>query len=152
KASAGTLAVNRILADNLRISSGTLVINTNGAANGASSINTLTTIANTHWDLGDNDLRVTTTPQSVIERKVIVARAGGTWTGKGIGSSAARANVACTTSLGVISGADYLLVNSGTFDGFAVNANDTLVKYTWNGDANFSGTVNFDDYVRVDIG
>jgi hypothetical protein len=26
------------------------------------------------------------------------------------------------------------------------------VKYTWNGDTNFSGTVDFDDYVRTDIG
>ena len=29
---------------------------------------------------------------------------------------------------------------------------DVLVKYTWNGDTNFSGTVNFDDYVRIDVG
>jgi hypothetical protein len=26
------------------------------------------------------------------------------------------------------------------------------VKYTWNGDTNFSGDVDFDDYVRTDVG
>ena len=31
-------------------------------------------------------------------------------------------------------------------------ATDTLVKYTWNGDADFNGVVNFDDYVRTDVG
>jgi hypothetical protein len=27
-----------------------------------------------------------------------------------------------------------------------------LIKYTWNGDTNLDGVVNFDDYVRVDVG
>ena len=41
---------------------------------------------------------------------------------------------------------------NGTFSGQAYTATDTLVKYTWNGDTDFSGSVDFDDYVRIDVG
>src|SRR5205823_4656108 len=41
---------------------------------------------------------------------------------------------------------------SQSFDGFAVADSDVLVKYTWYGDTDFNGRVNFDDYVRTDNG
>src|SRR4029079_19098706 len=56
------------------------------------------------------------------------------------------------TTLGVLSGAEYLAANGGTFDGSEVAASDVLVKYTWYGDSDFNGRVNFDDYVRTDNG
>src|SRR4029077_19936191 len=58
------------------------------------------------------------------------------------------------TNLGILSGAEYTAIGGGigTFAGQPYSGTDTLVKYTWNGDTNFSGTVNFDDYVRVDVG
>ena len=34
--------------------------------------------------------------------------------------------------------------------GETVTGNDTLVKYTYGGDANFDGTLNGDDYFRID--
>jgi hypothetical protein len=56
-------------------------------------------------------------------------------------------------NLGVISGAEYSSVGgAGTFAGRSYAASDTLVKYTLNGDTNFSGTVTLHDYVRTDIG
>ena len=56
------------------------------------------------------------------------------------------------TTLGVLSGAEYIAVNSGTFDGIAVNPTDVLVRYTYYGDTDFNGIVNFDDYSRIDNG
>ena len=38
------------------------------------------------------------------------------------------------------------------FVGRSVNANDVLVRFTFYGDADLNGTVNFDDYVRTDNG
>ena len=38
------------------------------------------------------------------------------------------------------------------FEGFSVADTDVLVKYTWYGDTDFNGKVNFDDYVRTDNG
>ena len=103
-------------------------------------------------DVVDKDMIVgSATPMSQVEGYVASARTGGTWTGAGVTSSTAAANA--TTGIGVISGAEYTSVGgSGQFDGHAYSAGDTLVKYTWNGDANFSGTVSFDDYVKIDTG
>src|SRR5262249_20049879 len=106
-------------------------------------------------DLADNDLIVTTTARSTVERYLQGARNGGGWDGGGgIGSAAARATANHSTTLGSMSGAEYLSVYGAgaTFDTFAVAATDTLVKYTWYGDADFNGEVNFDDYVRADAG
>jgi hypothetical protein len=41
---------------------------------------------------------------------------------------------------------------SATFDGEAIDATAVLVKYTYYGDTDFNGRVNFDDYVRTDAG
>src|SRR5205823_13539012 len=42
--------------------------------------------------------------------------------------------------------------NGAPFDGQAIDASTVLVKYTWYGDTDFNGRVNFDDYVRTDNG
>jgi hypothetical protein len=68
-------------------------------------------------------------------------------------SSAARTQTNHATMLGVLSGAEYSSVGgAGTFAGRSYADSDTLVKYTWNGDTDFNGVVNFDDYVRTDNG
>src|SRR4051812_42789557 len=41
---------------------------------------------------------------------------------------------------------------STTFAGEAIDSTAVLVKYTYYGDADFNGIVNFDDYVRTDDG
>ena len=40
----------------------------------------------------------------------------------------------------------------GTFNGLPYTATDTLVKYTYYGDTDFNGVINFDDYSRTDSG
>jgi hypothetical protein len=83
----------------------------------------------------------------------VTARAGGAWTGNGITSSTARQPPNHNTTLGVLSGAEYSSVGgTGTFSGQSYAAGDTLVKYTYYGDTDFNGKVNFDDYVRTDNG
>src|SRR5204862_8349826 len=71
-----------------------------------------------------------------------------------VASSAAKNNANHNTTLGVLSGAEYSGANGGTtsFNGRAFAPTDTPVKYTYYGDTDFNGRVNFDDYVRTDNG
>src|SRR3954451_4951678 len=41
---------------------------------------------------------------------------------------------------------------TATFDGEALDSTAVVVKYTYYGDTDFNGKVNFDDYVRTDNG
>jgi autotransporter-associated beta strand protein len=123
--------------------------------NGAVAVTSLNLAATALLDVNDNDLVIgSATSKTTIESYVRTARNDGAWTGPGLTSSAARENPAGNANLGVLSGAEYSAFGggTGTFGGKPYTAGDTLVKYTWNGDTNFSGTVNFDDYVRVDVG
>jgi hypothetical protein len=53
--------------------------------------------------------------------------------------------------LGVISGAEYSSVGgNGTFASQAYVNTDSLIKYTYYGDANFNGKVDGGDYSRID--
>jgi hypothetical protein len=47
---------------------------------------------------------------------------------------------------------DYLELGYTSFNGDPIDATAVLVKYTYYGDADFSGTIDFDDYVRIDGG
>jgi hypothetical protein len=108
-------------------------------------------------DLNDNDMIVGAgTSTAAVAALVASARntpSSGAWLGSGITSSAARANANHATSLGVISGGDYIAAqSSSSFDGLSIADSDTLVKYTYSGDTDLNGQVNFDDYVRTDNG
>ena len=119
----------------------------------AQKLASLTIAAGTGFvDVNDNDLVVTNlTPKATIEGYVHDGRNNGAWTGSGITSSSARA--LATTGVGVLSGAEYSSVGgTGNFSNQPYAADDTLVKYTWNGDANFDGRITFDDYVKIDTG
>jgi hypothetical protein len=130
---------------------GTATILLDGSPAATSLVGTLSLAGGT-LDLNDNDLIATTTSKSSVEAAVAAARNFGAWDQPGITSSAARNNPNGSTGLGVLSGQEYLAMGGGSFDGFAVSPTDVLVKYTWNGDVNLNGVVNFDDYVRIDIG
>ena len=155
-ASGGTLVADHIRQGTLAISSaGSVSINTNGGNSGMSRLDSLSIGPNASLDLADNDLIVgNSTSKSAIEAYVATARHNGAWdTTGGITSTAAKNRSGGITGLGVMSGAEYAsITGSTTFDGQVVASGDTLVKYTYNGDANFSGTITFDDYVRLDIG
>jgi hypothetical protein len=110
------------------------------------------------FDLFDNDLVIdytTSTPAVAVQGWVNSARGpGGTWTGFGLTSSGARLASPPNTTLGVLEGADYIGVHGAgaTFTGETVDTTMVLVKYTYYGDTDFNGFVDFDDYVRTDAG
>ena len=117
----------------------------------------LTLGAGATLDLNDNDMIVdynVTSPITSIQAAINSARAGGAWTGLGITSSSAKNNASHNTTLGVLESAqfDSLYTPTTPFDGIDPDATAVLVKYTYYGDANFSGTVTFDDYVKIDTG
>jgi autotransporter-associated beta strand protein len=119
-------------------------------------------------DLGSNDMIVHSgangeTVLPVIVSSVALGRAAdGSWTGNGITSSAA-ASAPSTTALGVIlndtNASSFDPVARGTlsgtgimssFDGQAVADGDVLIKYTFVGDADLSGTITSADYAQID--
>jgi len=119
-------------------------------------------------DLSANDMIVQSgvngeTVLPTIASEIALGRgANGLWTGNGITSSAAASSPA-TMALGVIlndTNASNLnpttramLSGTGimsTFDGQPVNDGDVLVKYTYVGDADLSGTVTAADYLQID--
>jgi hypothetical protein len=83
-------------------------------------------------DLGMAAVTIAGADVQAVEAMLKSARAGATpWQGPGIGTSAATAH---TGLVPLQQGAD------------------VLVKYSYNGDANGDGAVNFDDYFRIDSG
>ncbi|CAN5583129.1 hypothetical protein BH09PLA1_BH09PLA1_08280 [soil metagenome] len=153
----GALEVNNLRIAGTNASAGVLRIVQSGANSSASKIGTISfggaTPAGT-LDLVDNDLVVTTTTASALKSAIAFARNGGAWDQPGLSSSAAAAHAQHATTLGLISGAEYFSVYGAgsTFDGLTVTAGDTLIKYTYYGDTDFNGIVNFDDYSRIDSG
>ena len=110
-------------------------------------------------DLTNNDMIVhngnlgtAATPGSITAEIAQGRGSNGLWTGSGITSSLAAATPG-QTAVGVE------LNNNGsggtffsTFDGQTVTNTDVLVKYTYAGDADLSGTVNAADYILIDNG
>ena len=151
--SSGIVRATSVVQGNVLLTgTSTLTILQNGTSTGTSKITNLSIASPAVVDLNDNDLVVGSgTTKAQVEAYVASARNGGAWTGSGITSTSAR-NLS-TTGLGVLSGAEYTSVGgTGTFSGQTYGAGDTLVKYTWNGDANLDGRVTFDDYVKIDTG
>jgi len=104
-------------------------------------------------DLGDNDMLLDYNAASElanVQAAINTARNNGNWDGPGITSSSAGANAAHNTTLGAMEASDY--PGGSTFDGQPFDTTAVLVKYTYYGDADFNGRVNFDDYVRTDSG
>jgi hypothetical protein len=160
-AGAGTIIVEsnaRLTANHVRVgtvsvgANSTLTINTNGGNAGTSRIVANPSITGGRFDLNDNDLIITAGDVATVRGQIVAARHSGAWDTPGLTSSAARTQPNHATTLGLLSGAEYISVAGTSFDGFTVAASDVLVKYTWYGDADFNGRVNFDDYVRIDNG
>jgi T5SS/PEP-CTERM-associated repeat protein len=109
-------------------------------------------------DLADNDFVLDytgATQYPMISSLISTARNGGAWNGPGgITSSAAASNSSHNTTLGAMNSADFFSIYGGgaMFDGQTIDSTAVLVKYTFYGDSDFNGRVNFDDYVRIDNG
>jgi hypothetical protein len=143
---------------------GALNVGTGGkatmAANGSNVLSTRTLLlaGGAKLDLTNNDMILDYTGASPLANVVSMigsARNGGSWNGTtGITSSTAAAANPKNTTLGTMEATDYKAIYgaSATFDGQAIDTTAVLIKYTWYGDADFNGKVNFDDYVRTDSG
>jgi subtilisin family serine protease/subtilisin-like proprotein convertase family protein len=104
-------------------------------------------------DLLANDMVVDYSESSsvyaAIRALIASGRNGGFWNGAGIRTSSATS----ITGLGILESSDYIAANgTNVFAGATVGAEAVLVKYTWNGDTDLNGVVDFDDYARVDSG
>ncbi len=98
-------------------------------------------------DLGANDMIVRGSSVATVTSLIASAYNAGAWNGSsGITSSAAASTSG--TSLGIEPG----LYVASTFDGQTVADTDSVVKYTYIGDANLDGIVNGSDYTLIDNG
>ncbi|CAN5586237.1 hypothetical protein BH09PLA1_BH09PLA1_26970 [soil metagenome] len=108
-------------------------------------------------DLYDNDLILDYTGGSqlvAIQSLINSARAGGTWAGAGLTSTSAKNSSPKNRTLAAMEATDYQSIYGpgATFNGQSIDSSTVLVKFTYYGDADFNGTVNFDDYSRTDAG
>jgi subtilase family serine protease len=112
----------------------------------------LSIIPGGRFDLGGNDMVLQAGGASGFSTLNALAGTGdamGAWTGAGLDSSAAAANPAHLTALGIAPAA--VFGTARPFDNYTPAPTDVLVKYTWYGDANLDGKVDGSDYTRVDF-
>ncbi|CAN5553867.1 hypothetical protein BH09PLA1_BH09PLA1_18280 [soil metagenome] len=158
----GSISVSGGTLNAASISQGTLAISANGVAKiavngtntGLSVVDSLSVTGSGKLDLTDNDLIVHNGSYATITSSIRTARNGGLWNQAGITSSTAAAANPKNKTLGTVSGTQYFAAQGAgaQFDGTNVSASDILVKYTYYGDADLNGVVNFDDYSRIDGG
>ncbi len=109
---------------------------------GVQDTGTLSITAGEFLDMNNNPLIVRTTAYSTVRGYVATGFNAGTWDGFGIRSTTAAGLY--PTALGII---DNSIAQFPTFAGKSVSANtESLVKYTYYGDADLSGNVNTDDF------
>jgi len=157
KSGAGTLVLDNVRAATLAVNGGVVQIARDGSNVATSKVTVISVAAGAKLDLTNNKFiahqAVGTWNGSAytgILGLVQSGYAGGTWQGSGIVTSeTAAANPAVLTALAVAT-ADQLGLSGGTFGGQSVSSGDTLVMYTWGGDANLDGTLNGDDYFAID--
>src|SRR5207247_5676974 len=81
-------------------------------------------------------------------------RGDGSWSGSGIVTSSPTPAGSNYTTLGVARASEALGIgpsDAGVWRGQTVTGSDTLVMYTYGGDANLDGKINVDDYGRIDF-
>ncbi|CAN5350666.1 hypothetical protein BH09PLA1_BH09PLA1_16050 [soil metagenome] len=156
KIGAGAVVMNNVRSGTLSVNAGTLAIAANGTNAGTSRVTALSIAGgatpSATLDLNDNDLIVTNGTYSAVKDLIAFARHGGAWDRAGLTSTPSRNAFPKNKTLGTLTGAEYLTTGSSMFDGFAVTSGNVLVKFTYYGDADLNGLVNFDDYARIDAG
>ncbi|MBC8108851.1 MAG: PQQ-dependent sugar dehydrogenase [Anaerolineae bacterium] len=108
-------------------------------------------------DLNDNGLLLDYADASqlnAVQAWIHSGRAGGAWTGEGIVSTTARDANPRNLTLGTMEASDYRSIYgpAALFAGEAIDDTAALVKFTYYGDTDFNGVVDFDDYSRIDSG
>jgi autotransporter-associated beta strand protein len=102
-------------------------------------------------DLTNNDLIVTNTPANIVRDLIRSAYGTGTWNGPGgILTSMPTPSAGKTAALGWAQGNDANLSPSlgGQLSGVSFGATDTIVKYTYQGDADLDGDVDGNDVAK----
>jgi autotransporter-associated beta strand protein len=103
------------------------------------------------FDLTNNDMDLAGADLPTITAAIKQGFGSGTWNGTtGINSSSAATDAGHLTALGILSGSAY--PPGSRFDGIYPLSSDVLVKYTYYGDADLSGTVDGNDYTLIDNG
>jgi hypothetical protein len=162
--SGGMLAAKSIRVTNLNLTgTGVAQVTPDGTSAGVSRIVNLA-ITGGALDLTNNAL-VVPTPAATgswdgsaytgVTGSIASGRNGGDWTGSGIVTTQTDAVGATYTTLGVATASEVLSIDSTTtaiWRGQTVSGSDTLVMYTYGGDATLDGKINIDDYVKIDSG
>jgi hypothetical protein len=128
-------------------------------------VGTLGIGANATTDINNNAMIVTGTPVGTytgsaytdVTGMIASGRGTGTWNGtSGIITTQSDATTSNFTSIGVASAQEVVALASatdtGVWAGQTVTGSDTLVLYTYGGDANLDGKINVDDYGKIDFG
>ena len=166
-ASPAMLSASNVRAQSLSIGAGgNVTIKDGGEAAGVSRVGNLSIGAGGKLDLRDNKLIATVTPigswsgsaYDGISGMIASGRNGGVsgnWSGSGIVTSQTVATGGNLTSIGVASAQDVKglgnIGDTALWAGQTVTGSDTLVMYTYGGDANLDGKINVDDYGRIDF-
>ncbi len=82
-------------------------------------------------------------------------RSTGNWSGNGIVTSQSSANGSTYTTLGVARASEVrpsTATATAIWNGQTITGTDTLVMYTYGGDATLDGKINVDDYIKIDSG
>ncbi|MBC8107558.1 MAG: hypothetical protein H7Z14_13280 [Anaerolineae bacterium] len=108
-------------------------------------------------DLTNNSMIVDyggASPYVTIRDYIATARNGGAWNGSGITSFGAFLANPRNTTLGLLTSVEYFSIYGFGADylGQNIDLNAIVVKYTYYGDTDFNGVVDFDDYSRADAG
>jgi autotransporter-associated beta strand protein len=156
-----------VLDQSLTSSSSVSITNTNvsiilSAAGGNHVIKTGAVSIAGRLDLTDNKLITTSAVGSVtapgttysgVSGLIQSGRNGGNWSGNGIVTSQSAATTGSLTSIGIATAAEAKAIDAtatAVWAGQTVTGSDTLVMYTYGGDANLDGKLNVDDYGRID--
>jgi autotransporter-associated beta strand protein len=165
KNSGGTLTVNHIRSGNLTVNGGSVVMVPDSTANGVSHVAALNLVgASTKLDLAANKL-ITTSAAGTWDGTQYTGVTGLVVTGKGVSNNwdgpsgivttQTQAVGSNYTSIGVAKASDVRPATATATDlwaGQTITGTDTLVMYTYGGDATLDGKINIDDYVKIDSG
>jgi autotransporter-associated beta strand protein len=168
KTAAGALGATHVRTTSLTISGGRVFIapqadpHAPASSAGVSKLATLTTSAG-KLDIGNSKLILTTagavgtfngTAYTATTGQIATGRNTGAWDGaSGIVTSQSDATSGTLTSIGIATAAQakgIATTATATWAGQTVTGSDTLVMYTYGGDANLDGKLNVDDYGRID--
>ena len=168
KSGSGTLTVPSLSLSPsaFAVTGGTLKVAPGGLAAGVSVVNTTAIGSTGKFDITDNHLidhstgagtwQTTNTYSGITG---LVATGKGTsnlWNGTtGIITSQTQAIGSNFHSIGVAKGSDArpnTVSETALWAGQTIVANDTLVMYTYGGDATLDGKINVDDYIKIDNG